>query len=92
MKESLYRTIRLLEEAGGPVSGEVLAERLGVTRAAVWKQIQALREQGYEIHSSQKEGYRLIHSSERLLPYEVKKHLKTRVIGQHIQYLSLIHI
>lgn len=87
MKESLYRTIRLLEEAEGPISGEVLAERLGVTRAAVWKQIQELREQGYEIRSSQKEGYRLVHSSERLLPYEVKKHLKTRVIGQQIRYL-----
>jgi BirA family transcriptional regulator, biotin operon repressor / biotin---[acetyl-CoA-carboxylase] ligase len=87
MKESLYRLIRLLEEADGPISGEVLAERLGVTRAAVWKQIQELREQGYEIHSSQKEGYRLVRRSERLLPYEVKKHLKTRVIGQHIHYL-----
>ncbi len=87
MKESLYRTIRLLEEANGPVSGEVLAERLGVTRAAVWKQIQELREQGYEILASQKDGYTLAQSSGRLLPYQVKKHLKTRVIGQHITYL-----
>ncbi|MEN6343575.1 MAG: biotin--[acetyl-CoA-carboxylase] ligase [Methanospirillum sp.] len=87
MKESLYRTIRLLEEANGPVSGEVLAEQLGVTRAAIWKQIQELREQGYEIEASQKEGYRLVHNSDRLLPYEVKKHLKTHAIGQHIHYL-----
>jgi BirA family transcriptional regulator, biotin operon repressor / biotin---[acetyl-CoA-carboxylase] ligase len=87
MKESLYRTIRLLEEANGPVSGEVLAERLGVTRAAVWKHIQELREQGYEILASQKDGYTLAQSSPRLLPYEVKKHLKTRVIGQQITYL-----
>jgi BirA family biotin operon repressor/biotin-[acetyl-CoA-carboxylase] ligase len=87
MKESLYRTIRLLEEADGPVSGEVLAERLGVSRAAVWKQIQELREQGYDILASQKDGYTLVQSSGRLLPYQVKKHLKTRVIGQHITYL-----
>ncbi|MEN6519269.1 MAG: biotin--[acetyl-CoA-carboxylase] ligase [Methanospirillum sp.] len=87
MKESLYRTIRLLEEANGPVSGEVLAERLGVTRAAIWKQIQELREQGYGILASQKEGYTLVQSSGRLLPYEVKKYLKTRVIGKQITYL-----
>lgn len=87
MKESLYRTIRLLEEADGPVSGEVLAEQLGVTRAAVWKQIQELRGQGYRIESSRKDGYRLVGGSERLLPYEIKKHLKTRVIGQTIRYL-----
>jgi BirA family biotin operon repressor/biotin-[acetyl-CoA-carboxylase] ligase len=87
MKESLYRLIRLLEEADGPVSGEVLAERLGITRAAVWKQVQELREQGYGIHSSQKDGYALVESSRRLLPYQVKKHLKTRVIGQQITYL-----
>lgn len=87
MKESLYRLIRLLEEADGPVSGEVLAERLGISRAAVWKQVQELREQGYGIHSSQKDGYALVESSRRLLPYQVKKHLKTRVIGQQITYL-----
>ncbi len=87
MKESLYRTIRLLEEAKGPVSGESLAAELGVTRAAVWKQVQELREQGYSILSSQKDGYTLVKGSGRLLPYEVKKHLKTRVIGQQITYL-----
>ncbi|HOT94516.1 MAG TPA: biotin--[acetyl-CoA-carboxylase] ligase [Methanoregulaceae archaeon] len=90
MKESLYRTIRLLEEAKGPISGEELAERLGVTRAAVWKQIQELREQGYDIASSQKEGYTLRHPSGRLLPYEIKKHLKTRAIGQKMHYLPTI--
>jgi BirA family biotin operon repressor/biotin-[acetyl-CoA-carboxylase] ligase len=66
----------------------VLAERLGVTRAAVWKQIQELREQGYEIESSRKDGYRLVRDSERLLPYQIKKHLRTRRIGQQIQYLK----
>lgn len=87
MKESLYRTIQLLEEADGPISGEAVAQQLGMTRSAVWKQIRELREQGYEILSSQKDGYTLVHSSSRLLPYQIKKHLKTRAIGQNIHYL-----
>ena len=35
--------LELLREAGGCISGEKIAERLGVTRAAVWKKIAALR-------------------------------------------------
>jgi BirA family biotin operon repressor/biotin-[acetyl-CoA-carboxylase] ligase len=41
------------------VSGSALAERLGVTRAAVWKQIGRLREAGVEIDAQPGSGYRL---------------------------------
>jgi len=41
------------------VSGKELAERLGVTRAAVWKQIERLREAGVEIDAQPGSGYRL---------------------------------
>jgi len=41
------------------VSGSVLAQRLGVTRAAVWKQIEALRAQGAPIEALTGRGYRL---------------------------------
>lgn len=43
----------------GPVAGEALAERLGVTRAAVWKRIQALRQAGVEIDARPGRGYAL---------------------------------
>ena len=46
-------------EGGGQVSGRELAERLGVTRAAVWKQIERLRELGLEVGAKAGEGYRL---------------------------------
>jgi BirA family biotin operon repressor/biotin-[acetyl-CoA-carboxylase] ligase len=43
----------LLDElSSGPVSGPALAERLGVSRAAVWKQVEALREEGFGIEST----------------------------------------
>jgi BirA family biotin operon repressor/biotin-[acetyl-CoA-carboxylase] ligase len=42
-----------------PVSGSELAKELGVTRAAVWKQIETLRTLGAPIEASAGEGYRL---------------------------------
>ena len=41
------------------VSGNALAQRLGVTRAAVWKQIEALRALGAPIEAAPGSGYRL---------------------------------
>ena len=43
---------------GGPVSGPALADRLDVSRAAVWKHVEALREAGFEIESGD-DGYEL---------------------------------
>ena len=43
----------------GPVSGETLAQALGLTRAAVWKRIQALRDAGVAIDADAHRGYSL---------------------------------
>jgi BirA family biotin operon repressor/biotin-[acetyl-CoA-carboxylase] ligase len=45
--------------AAGPVSGDALASAAGVTRAAVWKRIEALREAGVPIEAAAGRGYRL---------------------------------
>ncbi|NHX35941.1 MULTISPECIES: biotin--[acetyl-CoA-carboxylase] ligase [Halolamina] len=44
--------------AEGPVAGPELADRLGVSRAAVWKQVETLREEGLGIESVD-DGYRV---------------------------------
>lgn len=49
----------LLRLAHGPVSGDVLAGEAGLTRAAVWKRIEALRDAGIAIEASPGRGYRL---------------------------------
>lgn len=43
----------------GPVSGDVLASRFGVTRAAVWKRVRSLREAGVDIAAAAGRGYAL---------------------------------
>ena len=50
----------LLEKSGGEyLSGSLLAEKLGVTRAAVWKNIRQLQAEGYKIEAVTNRGYRL---------------------------------
>ena len=39
------------------ISGEFMAESLGLSRTAVWKAIKELRNQGYVIEASSKKGY-----------------------------------
>lgn len=49
----------LLAGAEGYLSGQEMSRTLGVTRAAVWKEIEALRGAGWPIESSTRKGYRL---------------------------------
>ncbi|ELZ25663.1 biotin--acetyl-CoA-carboxylase ligase [Halosimplex carlsbadense 2-9-1] len=56
MQETRERVLDALSE--GPVTGPELAERLDVSRAAVWKHVEALREEGFGI-ASEDEGYAL---------------------------------
>ncbi len=52
----------------GPVSGQVLAERLGVSRTAIWKEIEALRAEGALIEAHTSRGYRLVSAEEAFGP------------------------
>ncbi len=58
------RIIRMFKEKDGFVSGEEMSRRFGITRAAIWKKIKALRERGYVIEGSTAKGYRLIKTPE----------------------------
>jgi len=68
------------------VSGEVLAQKLGISRVAIWKQIQKLKDMGYKIISDQNLGYCLISRPDLLFPQEVQRGLPTTYIGKKIFY------
>ena len=57
LRESILE--ELMEAKGDCVSGEGMAERFGVSRAAVWKAVEALRRRGYTVEAVLKKGYRL---------------------------------
>ena len=61
------RLLELLEQhKGETLSGEALAGELQCTRAAVWKAVKALREEGYAIEAGTNRGYMLSRDSNRL--------------------------
>lgn len=65
--------LRLLSSAQSPLSGESMSRELGVSRAAVWKAMETLRDQGYVIHSRPGLGYRLLSSPDVLSPGELTR-------------------
>lgn len=48
------------------LSGQELADRFGVSRCAVWKAVNTLRESGYDVDSNTRRGYRLAPGCDRL--------------------------
>lgn len=79
------KILSLLRSAGDSyLSGEEIARRLGVSRTAVWKHIQELRESGYDIVSHSRSGYSLREAPDRLLAEEIRHGLQTQVIGREI--------
>jgi len=70
----------------GSVSGADLSQRLGVTRAAIWARIEALRQLGFDIEASPHKGYRLVNSPDRLYADDLQARLgETKVVGRSIQ-------
>jgi BirA family biotin operon repressor/biotin-[acetyl-CoA-carboxylase] ligase len=81
--ESAEQVLTFLAEAGDDViSGEAISDKLGLTRAAVWKHVEALRGQGYRIDAVATRGYRLVAVPDRLRSLELRPLLNTHDIGQ----------
>lgn len=83
---------RILERllAGETVSGQAISAELGITRAAVWKQIEQLRALGFVIESQGKQGYRLLSCPDSLMAPVIAKGLQTRWAGRQIVYLPSV--
>lgn len=88
MYDAAFKVLEILESSDGPVSGESISNKLGISRSAVWKHVKELKNMGYEISSSQKGGYKLEQKSDRLLPHEIRKKLRTRFIGKKMKYFE----
>lgn len=84
MRTEILRVLK--EAAGGYVSGEELAQRLGVSRTAIHKHMEALRAAGYRIESVPRLGHRLVAAPDLVTPAEVRDGLTTAVLGHRIEY------
>ena len=70
----------LWQNADTYISGEELAQRLSVSRTAVWKAIGQLRNEGYAIESVSNRGYRLLSASDVLSEEGIRRHLKNKAL------------
>lgn len=70
------------------LSGEKISDKFGVSRSAIWKHINTLKEEGYEIQSVPRKGYRIISSPDILTLEEVEGYLTTDFIGRNIYYFD----
>ncbi len=68
------------------LSGQYLAEIIGCSRTAVWKHIEELRKDGFELEAVRKKGYRIVRTPETVTDDEVRLGLQTKFIGQNIFY------
>ena len=70
---------------GDYVSGEKISQELGISRAAVWKRIAQLREEGWQIEAAGRRGYRLI-PGDSLDPIFWVNQLTTKTLGRAINH------
>ncbi|MEQ6000059.1 biotin--[acetyl-CoA-carboxylase] ligase [Bacillus amyloliquefaciens] len=85
------RLIDLFSEAGdGFISGQKISDALGCSRTAVWKHIEELRKEGYEVEAVRRKGYRLIKKPGKLSESEIRFGLKTEVLGKQLHYRDVL--
>lgn len=82
VKESLLET--LAQSDGEYISGAVLAEKLGVSRNAVWKAVKSLETEGFAIDAVTSRGYRISTENNRLSEKLISAFIKTEKLGKKI--------
>lgn len=84
------KLLALFEENKGTYfSGEEIAERLSVSRTAVWKAVNSLRSEGYEIDAVQNKGYCLSVSTDILSAQGIRKYLEPVCSSMELEVLSV---
>lgn len=78
----------LSDAAGAFVPGSRLGAVLGVSRTAVWKQVNVLKAQGYRIESRPRLGYCLTGRPDTISRRELAARLDTRWLGRNLIVLD----
>ena len=80
--------LKLLKETDGYISGQELCEKFGVSRTAVWKVINQLKEEGYEIEAVRNKGYILKGSADVLSKEEQVSTIHTKWAGTQVAFFE----
>ena len=77
------------QQQGEFVSGEEISHRIGISRTAVWKHMNKLREAGYEFEAVSRKGYRLIGQPSRLSVTEIMMSSEASTLGTNLKLLQV---
>ena len=72
------------------ISGQKIAEITGASRTAVWKHIEDLRKDGYELEAVRRKGYRIVSVPNKMSADSIRLHLQTKTFGQHLHFVESI--
>ena len=82
--------LTMLRETTDYISGQRICDTFGVSRTAVWKAVNQLRKNGYEIEAVPNKGYRLIETPDILNLHELQSRRKTNWIGETMRCYETI--
>jgi BirA family transcriptional regulator, biotin operon repressor / biotin---[acetyl-CoA-carboxylase] ligase len=68
------------------ISGQKISEYIGCSRTAVWKHIEDLRREGYELEAVRRLGYRITKKPDKISSNEIQLGLKTKQMGRNIHF------
>jgi BirA family biotin operon repressor/biotin-[acetyl-CoA-carboxylase] ligase len=72
------------------LSGQKLSAELGVSRTAVWKHIEELRKEGYDIEAVARKGYKLLSIPDAITAKEILNNLSTNIFGKDIFFYQVV--
>ena len=80
MPDTKSKVLSYLEENSGKFSsGETIAAELGISRNSVWKAIESLRRDGFQIEAASRRGYSLSGKADKISLSEIKKYLPVSI-------------
>lgn len=82
--------IDILRQRDGFVSGQEIANTLGISRNAIWKQVESLRREGVEIEAVTGKGYRITDLGDAFGERTIKSYLDTRWLGRELLFFGEI--
>lgn len=86
---SRQAVLSLLRQQEGFVSGEEISRRLGISRTAIWKAVDALRREGYTVEARTGLGYRLLEAPDAVTEPEIRHFLgETDRVGRTLVCLE----
>lgn len=88
MQSSIRKQLLKLfsEHEGEFLSGQMISDKLGCSRTAVWKHIEELRKDGFELEAVQRKGYRILKKPDKISGNEIQLGLQTKFFGREVHY------